>query len=140
MGLFDFLNPFKQEKPNPLVYPPSKPPVPPDARRELLTLQSKVGILEEKLKLAEARILQLVKENNDQKTSYEAQLAESAIERTHLTSKLQSVHEELASLGKFASIKSESRKVVYGVSPELRKKWLSIDESVDRHAGRASYH
>lgn len=133
MGLFDFLNPFAQEKPNPLVHPPSKPPVPADARRELLTLQSKVGLLEEKLKLAEARFVQLVKENNHQKSDYEAKLAQSAAEKNHLASRLQSAHEELASLGKFASIKSESRKVVYGVSPELRKKWLSIDESVDRH-------
>jgi hypothetical protein len=133
MGLFDFLNPFAQEKPNPLVYPPSKPPVPADARRELLTLQSKVGLLEEKLKLAEARFLQLVKESNDQKSGYEDKLVESAREKDHLTSKLQSAHEELASLGKFASVKSDSRKVVYGVSQELRKKWLSIDELVDRH-------
>jgi hypothetical protein len=133
MGLFDFLNPFRQEKKNPLVHPPSKPPVPADARRELLTLQSKVGLLEEKLKLAEARFLQLVNENNHQKSDYEAKLAQSSAEKNHLASRLQSAHEELASLGKFASIKSESRKVVYGVSPELRKKWLSIDESVDRH-------
>jgi hypothetical protein len=133
MGLFDFLNPFAQEKPNPLVHPPSKPPVPADARRELLTLQSKVGLLEEKLKFAEARFLQLVKENNHQKSDYEAKLAQSAAEKNHLASSLQSTHEELASLGKFASVKCESRKVVYGVSPELRKKWLSVDESVDRH-------
>ena len=58
MGLFDFLNPFAQDKPNPLVHPPSKSPVPADARRELLAMQSKVGLLEEKLKLAEARFLQ----------------------------------------------------------------------------------
>lgn len=133
MGLFDFLNPFAQDKPNPLVHPPSKSPVPADARRELLAMQSKVGLLEEKLKLAEARFLQLVKENNHQKSDYEAKLAQSAAEKNHLASSLQSAHEELASLGKFASIKSEGRKVVYGVSQELRKKWLSIDESVDRH-------
>jgi hypothetical protein len=133
MGLFDFLNPFAQEKPNPLVHPPSKPPVPADARRELLALQSKVGLLEEKLKLAEVRFLHLVKENNDQKSRYETQLERSSAEITHLTSRLQSAHAELASLGKFASVKSDSRKVVYGVSQELRKKWLSVDESVDRH-------
>jgi hypothetical protein len=133
MGLFDFLNPFRQEKPNPLVHPPSKPPVPADARRELLALQSKVGLLEEKLKLAEVRFLQLVNENNHQKSDYEAKLAQSSAEKNHLASRLQSAHEELASLGKFASVKSDSRKVIYGVSQELRKKWLSVDESVDRH-------
>jgi hypothetical protein len=133
MGLFDFLNPFAQEKPNPVVHPPSKPPVPADARRELLALQSKVGLLEEKLKLAEVRFLHLVKENNDQKSRYETQLERSSAEITHLASQLQSAHAELASLGKFASVKSDSRKVVYGVSQELRKKWLSVDETVDRH-------
>ena len=133
MGLFDFLNPFAQEKPNPLVHPPSKPPVPADARRELLTLQSKVGLLEEKLKLAEARFLQLVKENNDQKSRYERQVAELMLEIQNLAMRLEAAQVELASLGKFASVKCDSRKVVYGVSQELRKKWLSVDESVDRH-------
>lgn len=133
MGLFDFLNPFAQEKPNPLVHPPSKPPVPADARRELLALQSKVGLLEEKLKLAESRFLQLVKENNDMKARYNDQEASLRFERDRLESQLVATHAELASLGKFASVKSDSRKVVYGVSQELRKKWLSIDESVDRH-------
>lgn len=133
MGLFDFLNPFRQEKPNPLVHPPSRPPVPADARRELLALQSKVGLLEEKLKLAETRFLQLVRENNDLKARNDDQVAGLMIEREKLEARLSAAQAELASLGKFASIKSESRKVVYGVSPELRKKWLSIDDSVDRH-------
>lgn len=133
MGLFDFLNPFRQEKPNPLVHPPSKPPVPADARRELLALQSKVGLLEEKLKLAETRFLQLVRENNDLKARNDDQVAGLMIEREKLEARLSAAQAELASLGKFASVKSDSRKVVYGVSQELRKKWLSIDESVDRH-------
>lgn len=133
MGLFDFLNPFAQEKPNPLVYPPSRPPVPADARRELLALQSKVGLLEEKLKLAETRFLQLVRENNDLKARNDDQVAGLMIEREKLEARLSAAQAELASLGKFASVKSDSRKVVYGVSQELRKKWLSIDESVDRH-------
>lgn len=133
MGLFDFLNPFRQEKPNPLVHPPSKPPVPADTRRELLALQSKVGLLEEKLKLAETRFLQLVRENNDLKARNDDQVAGLMIEREKLEARLSAAQAELASLGKFASVKSDSRKVVYGVSQELRKKWLSIDESVDRH-------
>lgn len=133
MGLFDFLNPFAQEKPNPLVHPPSKPPVPADARRELLALQSKVGLLEEKLKLAESRFLQLVKENNDMKAGHNDQVAGLMFERDRLAAQLVDANAELASLGKLASIKSDSRKVVYGVSQELRKKWLSVDESVDRH-------
>lgn len=133
MGLFDFLNPFAQEKPNPLVHPPSKPPVPADARRELLALHSKVGLLEEKLKLAESRFLQLVKENNDMKARHNDQVAGLMFDREKLSSQLEGARAELASLGKFASVKSDSRKVVYGVSQELRKKWLSVDESVDRH-------
>ena len=91
MGLFDFLNPFRQEKPNPLVHPPSKPPVPADARRELLALQSKVGLLEEKLKLAEVRFLQLVKENNDQKSRYETQVRELETQVCERTSELQNL-------------------------------------------------
>lgn len=133
MGLFDFLNPFAQEKPNPLVHPPSKPPVPADARRELLALQSKVVLLEEKLKSAEIRFLQLVKENNDLKSRHDDQVASLMFEREKLASQLVDAHAELASLGKLVSVKSDSRKVVYGVSQELRQKWLSVDESVDRH-------
>jgi len=133
MGLFDFLNPFAQEKPNPLVHPPSKPPVPADARRELLALQSKVGLLEQKLKSAEARVLQLVSDNKAKESLYETQMAELILQKQQLMRRLEDTHVELASLGKFASVKSDSRKVVYGVSQELRQKWLSVDESVDRH-------
>ena len=107
--------------------------MPADARRELLALQSKVGLLEEKLKLAETRFLQLVRENNDLKARNDDQVAGLMIEREKLDARLSAAQAELASLGKFASVKSDSRKVVYGVSQELRKKWLSIDESVDRH-------
>jgi hypothetical protein len=133
MGLFSFLNPFAREKPNPVVYPPSKPPVPADARRELLALQAKVGLLEQKLKSAEARFHQSVKDGDDQRCRHEMQLDELMTERQRLMSKLDEAQKELAILGKFASVKSDSRKVVYGVSQELRKRWLSIEESVDRH-------